>query len=132
MKNSTSKEVQFEISKEIMDSYSYYINDSALYYSNKCLNLAIELENTDSQVDIKLKRAYVLSFSELFHESFSILESIDSDKLSLHYKGEYYRTYLLVYDNQIKDLDDLYYRNKYKEELIKCVDKYLSIYWPVR
>ncbi len=127
LKNSTSKEVQFEISKEIMDSYSYYINDSALYYSNKCLNLAIELENTDYQVDIKLKRAYVLSFSELFHESFSILESIDSDKLSLHYKGEYYRTYLLVYDNQIKDLDDLYYRNKYKEELIKCVDKYLSI-----
>lgn len=127
LRNSASKEVQFEISKQIMDSYSYYINDSALYYSNECLNLATELNNIDYQLDIKFRRACLLSVSELFHESFSILESIDPDKITAPYKAEYYRTYLLVYDNQIKDLDDPYYRNMYKEELIRSVDNYLSL-----
>lgn len=127
LKKSASKEVHFEISKQLMDSYSYYINDSALYYSNECLNLATELNNIDYQLDIKFKRACLLSISELFHEAFTLLGSVDPDKLAVPHKAEYYRASLLVYDNQIKDLDDPYYRNTYKEELIKSVDNYLSL-----
>lgn len=127
LNNSKTKEEEYCGAKRIMEEYSYFISDSALYYSKKCLDLALELNNDEYVLDIKLKRAYLLSFPQLFHESFRILESIDPAKIPIAYKTKYYNTYIHVYHNQIKDLNDIFYRKKYKKEQAEYIDAYLSI-----
>lgn len=127
LEQTDSLEEQYTISKQIMEEYSYYISDSALYYSRKCIDLSKKLNNGNYQLDMQLKRAFLLSFPELFHESFKILESIDPEKLSTSYKANYYQTYILVYHNQIKDLNTPFYREMYRKEIDKYVNLYLSL-----
>lgn len=126
LNSSKTKEEKYRRTRRIMEEYSYFVSDSSLYYSKKCLDLALELNNDEYVLDVKLARAYLLSFPQLFHESFSILESIDPEKIPTAYKTKYYHTYIYVYHNQIKDINDLFYRNKYRKEQAKYIDAYLS------
>lgn len=123
----TDKRDQYILVKQIMEEYSYFISDSAIFYSNKSLELATELKNKDYELDAKLSRAYLLCFPELFSESFKIMESINPENLPNNYKCKYYATYIHLYHNQIKDLNDSFYRHKYRREQMKYVDMYLSI-----
>lgn len=127
LENAKSIEEKFSCNRQLMDEYSYYISDSALYYSKQCLLLAKELNNNDYQIEIQLKRAYLLSFPELFIESFNVLKSINPNNLSARHKIQYYYTYILVYNNQIKGLNDPFYRTKYKEEMMYYINEFLSL-----
>lgn len=127
MNHSKTKEEEYRRAKQIMEEYSYFISDSALYYSKKSLDLALELNNDEYILDMKLKRAYLLSFPQLFHESFKILEAINPEELPNNYKTEYYSTYIHVYHNQIKDINNLFYKKKYRKEQSRYVENYLSI-----
>ncbi|MFT3994857.1 MAG: DUF6377 domain-containing protein [Dysgonomonas sp.] len=125
LKDTIPNDGKYLLSKQIMEEYSYYISDSALFYSQKCLDLSEKIGCRDYLLEIKLKRAYLLCFPELFHESFKILESIDPESLSPREKADYYNTYILVYHNQIMDLNNSYYRRIYKLE----IEKYLNLYF---
>lgn len=124
---SKNKEEQFLGAKRIMDEYIYFISDSALYYSKVSLDLAVELNNEDYILEMKMKRAYLLSLLQLYYESFKIMESIQPEKISLQFKKKYYNTYLLIYHNRIKDLDDLFYHKQYREEQLEYINAYLAI-----
>lgn len=125
--SSQTKEEEYRRSKQIMEEYSYFISDSALYYSKRCLDLAMELNNDEYVLDMKLERAYLLSFPQLFHESLNLLESIDPEEIPDAYKRKYFYTYIHVYHNQIKDINDVFYRTKYRNEQALYLDAYLSI-----
>ncbi|MFT4224389.1 DUF6377 domain-containing protein [Dysgonomonas sp.] len=127
LNSSKTKEEEYQRTKQIMEEYSYFISDSALYYSKKCMDLATELNNDEYVLDMKLRTAHLLSFPQLFHESFKILESVDPEKMPTAYKMKYYSTYIHVYHNQIKDINDMFYIKKYKSKQSAYIDAYLSI-----
>lgn len=124
--NSNSKTDQFYASQKLMREYSYFINDSALHYSKIAFELATDLNNKDFITETILEKAQILSNSELFHESFSIMQSIDSSQVPDFHKAQYYKNYIIIYHNQIKDIKDSYYQEKYKKELRKHINSYLS------
>lgn len=118
---------RYKISKLLMEEYSYFISDSALFYSAQCLELAKELNNREYILDIQLSRAILLCYPELFYEAFTILEDLDPNTLSNKYKADYYYTYLLVLHHQIKDLNNPFYRSKYKALAVNYIDEYFSV-----
>lgn len=124
--NADSKTDRFHASQKLMLEYSYYINDSALFYSKKCVDLSLELNNDDYLFETELYRAYLLSNSELFHESLNILESIDLNQVLDIHKAQYYKTCIFVYHNQIKNINEPYNQEKYKKELRKHINAYLA------
>lgn len=110
-----------------MNEYSYFISDSALLYSDKCLQLALDLNNQDYILNMQLQKAYLLSFPQLFYESFKILESINPKIIPIEYQRKYFNTYIHVFHNQIRDLNNLDYMAKYRAEQNKYINAYLSI-----
>lgn len=125
LNSAETKTDQFLASQKITKEYSYFVNDSALFYSGKSCELAFELGNRDYITESLLDRAKLLSNSELFYESFKLLESIDIRSISDKNKAKYYNTYIYVLKNQINDINDMYYRNKYNEDMRNYIDSYL-------
>lgn len=127
LKSTVNTEMQYKASKEIMEEYKVYACDSSLYYATKSLTLANKLDNKDYKFEIQLERALLLSYSELFNESFNILDSVSHEDLSDEFKAKYYQTYIYVYYNMIKDTKDPYFIAKYNKAVSTYIDQYLAI-----
>ena len=94
--NAASLEQKYELSKELVSQYSNYENAPTLYYADQCLEIARQLGDRNLITESLLRRANYLRFSGLTHESLSILESIDPDKLPVELRKTYYKVYMHV------------------------------------
>lgn len=122
-----SLEERYQYSQRIAFEYSYYINDSAIAYSRKSVQLAQKLNNSDHIISSQLDQAYYLCFSGLFHESYKILDSIEVSVLSKNLQRKYFKTAILVYHNQIYQLNISPYAEIYKTQLFNHITSYLEI-----
>lgn len=123
----TQLQEKYKVTKDLMTEYSYFVNDSAIFYSSQCLELAHELNNNEYILDIQLTRAVLMCYPGLYHEAFTIMDSIDLTQLSDQEQANYYYTYLLVLHSQIKSLNNPYYRLKYKSLAVSYIEKYFVV-----
>ena len=125
--NAASLEQKYELSKELVSQYSNYENAPTLYYADQCLEIARQLGDRNLITESLLRRANYLRFSGLTHESLSILESIDPDKLPVELRKTYYKVYMHVCHSYTKLQNDSHYRDKYIELALRNADSYLAL-----
>ena len=125
--NAASLEQKYELSKELVSQYSNYENAPTLYYADQCLEIARQLGDRNLITESLLRRANYLRFSGLTHESLSIPESIDPDKLPVELRKTYYKVYMHVCHSYTKLQNDSHYRAKYIELALRNADSYLAL-----
>ncbi len=125
--NAASLEQKYELSKELVSQYSNYENAPTLYYADQCLEIARQLGDRNLITESLLRRANYLRFSGLTHESLSILESIDPDKLPVELRKTYYKVYMHVCHSYTKLQNDSHYSYKYIELSLRNSYSYLAL-----
>ena len=106
-------------------TYRKYILDSAIRYVERNLELARAMNSSYKVYQSKIQLAPLYSFSGMYIESQSILESIDTSLLPRDLLGKYYEAYIQFYDHYgTASYQDKYQQNKHalRDSLLRVTD----------
>ena len=121
---------------QLFNEYQSFKYDSAYYYLEKAKQKAIVLKDPQLLSRVRIKEGFVLLSSGLFKEAIDTLEIINTDKLNLKNKFEYYsikaRAYYDLADYNKDERYDINYIQKgnlYLEKALGLIQKNTNEYW---
>lgn len=120
---------RYELAMKLYDEYKAFNNDSAIYYINKCIELAVQLDDKTKENLSRVRLAFQCSSTGMYNEAVDILEKVDTVGASREVLGEYYTAYVhvygeLAYYTKLKDFSELYYkkREEYRKLMFATLD----------
>lgn len=120
---------RYELAMKLYDEYKAFNNDSAIYYINKCIELAVQLDDKTKENLSRARLAFQCSSTGMYNEAVDILEKIDTVGASREVLGEYYTAYVhvygeLAYYTKLKNFCELYYkkREEYRKLMFATLD----------
>ena len=118
-----------ELAMKLYDEYKAFNNDSAIYYINKCIELAVQLDDKTKENLSRVRLAFQCSSTGMYNEAVDILEKVDTGGASREVLGEYYTAYVhvygeLAYYTKLKNFSELYYkkREEYRKLMFATLD----------
>ena len=116
-----TKEQQYEINNRLYDEYVAFDFDSAYFYISKNIEAQKQLEKTDLSAASLIRMSHILAVTGLFDKASEMLDGINSEKLSLERRVEFYnqwaelnlyRSEMAIYTPYFKEYIDSsqYYR----------------------
>lgn len=122
-----SKELQYSLCTALYEEFLPYITDSAFYYAEKRLALALELNDKLLIDQSNISLARIQGTMGMYAESVELLESIQSDNLSIESQLDYYRVCRAVYGAMSDYVTPEVYKIKYKDIMDVYRDSILAI-----
>lgn len=120
---------RYELAMKLYEEYKAFNNDSAIYYINKCIELAVQLDNKTKENLSRVRLAFQCSSTGMYNEAVDILEKVDTVGASREVLGEYYTAYVhvygeLAYYTKLKNFSELYYkkREEYRRLMFATLD----------
>lgn len=120
---------RYELAMKLYDEYKAFNNDSAIYYINKCIELAVQLDDKTKENLSRVRLAFQCSSTGMYNEAVDILEKVDTGGASREVLGEYYTAYVhvygeLAYYTKLKNFSELYYkkREEYRKLMFATLD----------
>lgn len=134
--NSTSNQKWLSLQMEIGDAYCAFNNDSALYFYTDGYDRALELDENETAIIFKIKRATNLPLGGFTYEAYSEFEAIDPDSVPVHLKPFYYESgrqlysyiasFFNHYTESLKYWGDK--SNHYRELFLSIQDEHSDLY----
>jgi len=126
----------YKLNMALFEEYKSFKYDSAYYYLEEAKIKAIRLKNPQLLSNSRIKEGFVLLSSGLFKEAIDTLNSIDTSKLALKNKYEYYsikaRAYYDLADytrDQRYNINYIQRGNQYLEKALSLIKPNTNEYW---
>lgn len=120
---------RYELAMKLYEEYKAFNNDSAICYINKCIELAVQLDDKTKENLSRVRLAFQCSSTGMYNEAVDILEKVDTVGASREVLGEYYTAYVhvygeLAYYTKLKDFSELYCkkREEYRKLMFATLD----------
>lgn len=84
---------EYEINHQLYEEFKKIQQDSAIYYIKRNMEIASFMKDTARIYTSRLRLATLYAFSGMYHESESLLRSIDRELLSKEQKQDFYEAY---------------------------------------
>ena len=91
---------EYEINHQLYEEFKKIQQDSAIYYIKRNMEIASFMKDTARIYTSRLRLATLYAFSGMYHESESLLRSIDRELLSKEQKQDFLIYFLVIMLNE--------------------------------